>query len=232
MLNHCLHGQFHFTIHCRLILINNGIILSIQASVDTIWKETERHGRQLGNMNAIYNTQGKISIIYPSDTTASAYYQAVALDLSRNIFQYFGADTEIIRSNREHQADKGNVVYLGFPEVSTAHSETRFPIILDENNDLVLVLHDGYEKKFRSETGIGAIFVIPLEGSERVGIVIWGSDEDNFRRAMRLFPLRTGVGQPDFIILGPESAQKGIAGALALGFFDSEWQITRYSFFR
>jgi hypothetical protein len=36
----------------------------------------------------------------------------------------------------------------------------------------------------------------------------------------------TGVGQPDFVVLGESAKWKGIEGALAMGFFDSTWEVT------
>ena len=58
----------------------------------------------------------------------------------------------------------------------------------------------GKKKKYRVEDGLGAIFLCPLKGG-RLGLVVWGADEVGLRTASRLVPLRTGVGQPDFIVV-------------------------------
>ena len=42
-------------------------------------------------------------------------------------------------------------------------------------------------------------------------------------------PTLTGVGQADFIILSKKSKWLGHAGAIAMGFFDFEWQISKGS---
>jgi hypothetical protein len=36
----------------------------------------------------------------------------------------------------------------------------------------------------------------------------------------------TGVGQPDFVVFGEGAKWKGIEGVLAMGFFDSAWEVS------
>lgn len=66
----------------------------------------------------------------------------------------------------------------------------------------------------------------------QVELVVWGTDVAAVAIAARLAPTLTGVGQPDFVVLGADSAWKGIDGAVALGFFDSEWEVSETSFFQ
>ena len=79
------------------------------------------------------------------------------------------------------------------------------------------------------ETGLGAVFLRPL-GNERLELVVWGADGSGLRQAARLVPTLTGVGQADFIILSKRAAWQGHAGAIAMGFFDFEWQISEGSY--
>jgi hypothetical protein len=72
---------------------------------------------------------------------------------------------------------------------------------------------------------VGGIFLRPLMG-ERLELVVWGSDMDGLTQAARLAPTTTGVGQPDFVVLGAEARWRGLEGSLALGFFSHNWEVT------
>ena len=61
-------------------------------------------------------------------------------------------------------------------------------------------------------------------------LVLWGADEGGLLAAARLLPLRTGVGQPDFVVVARASSWAGVGGAKALGMFDSTWQVSRASY--
>jgi hypothetical protein len=62
--------------------------------------------------------------------------------------------------------------------------------------------------------------------NERLELVLWGSDVERLSQVSRLVPTVTGVGQPDFVVLGESARWKGIEGALAMGFFDHAWTVT------
>jgi len=146
----------------------------------------------------------------------------VALEISRNLYQYYAADTEIAHAVPETD---GNVVFLGrLADPFLGDSKVEFPITISERFIVISTL-SGKAWRYKAEPGMGAIFVRPLP-DERLMLVLWGSDELGLRRAARLLPLRTGVGQPDFVIVDRETTWAGAAGALALGMFDSEWRVS------
>lgn len=217
-----------------LDLANNDINLDVPVNVrlsssnwipeaaETRDSSLSRKGRQLGSMTALLRTHGPI-IVQHSD---SANTSRLALQVSRNLHQYFRADT-IILSN----ADKvsianvtGNVVQLALGNALTSAGKD-FPI-QTSTSGISLRDHRGREQRF--DEASGAAWLQPLEG-ERVKLVLWGADDTGLAQAARLVPLLTGVGQPDFIVLSEEARWKGVEGALALGFFDSQWQITASS---
>lgn len=76
---------------------------------------------------------------------------------------------------------------------------------------------------------MGAVLLRPL-ADERLELVIWGYDDDGLHRAARLLPMVTGVGQPEYVIVGPKCAWKGTGGVLAMGSFNASWNITEASF--
>lgn len=61
-------------------------------------------------------------------------------------------------------------------------------------------------------------------------MVVWGFDKRGLRTAARLVPMLSGVGQPDFIVVGNESTWKGHAGIVAMGFLDYAWNVSQASY--
>lgn len=76
---------------------------------------------------------------------------------------------------------------------------------------------------------MGLIYLHPLP-DERLALIIWGTDEEGLRTAARLLPLRTGVGQPNFVMGGKEMRWSGVAGVKATGMFDSWWRVSHTSY--
>lgn len=48
-------------------------------------------------------------------------------------------------------------------------------------------------------------------------LFIHGTDSAGYERAMRAFPLRTGVPNPEWIVLGPQVDTLSIGGVLGAG---------------
>ncbi|KAF3921395.1 hypothetical protein ABW21_db0200338 [Orbilia brochopaga] len=193
-----------------------------------LWDINERHGLQLGGLQAILNSRDSIKIIPQQDDPLSLEIQQKAMEISQNLFQYYSADTEVLSSADHDEEDRhGNMILMGKfdPSYLPEELQAKFPVSQAEDEAITFRLPTGEMITYPHQPALGLILLFPLPGTERVGVWIWGSDVVGLRRAARLFPIRTGVSQPDFILLGPESGWKGAAGALALGVFDSKWEI-------
>jgi len=184
-------------------------------------QEPPRSGPQLGRLEAILASRGTIRLRSNGDEAAR-----IALQVSRSLHQYFGADAEI--SDGGGEAGPGNIITILQGEDVPGGHLLSYPI---EIHKKTIVVRDdaGMVRRYAGD-GISAIFLRPLP-DERLELVMWGGDEASLRRAARMMPLVTGVGQPEFIILSRESAWKGLEGVLAMGFLDSHWNATRSSFF-
>lgn len=202
------------------------IALLAQICRDGEWKATQRHGSQSGPLDSIMRTRGRFSIQTLSPGLSES---DVALQVSRNLFQYFGADAQIIDSIREAQFLHGNVISVATGEDYT--DKVQIPGTIDVIKGRGLVIHksDGRKRIFEMEKGLGAIFLRHLD-EERLELVVWGYDDQGLRQAARLVPMLTGVGQPDFVIVGKSCAWDGAAGVLAMGSFDSYWKVSEASF--
>ncbi|KAF2633162.1 hypothetical protein BU25DRAFT_1139 [Macroventuria anomochaeta] len=195
----------------------------VTEAVSTTKKSPSRRGRQLGSMRAILRTHGPITIEHPGTVNTSH----LALQVSRNLHQYFRADT-IIFSKTANSASAnvtGNAILLALGDALEG-AVADLPIQVSSSG---IILRDSRGREQRYDEARGSVWLRPLEG-ERLELVLWGADDEGLTQAARLVPMLTGVGQPDFVVLGEEAKWKGVEGALALGFFDSQWQVTASSF--
>ncbi|KAF2129028.1 hypothetical protein P153DRAFT_291971 [Dothidotthia symphoricarpi CBS 119687] len=183
----------------------------------------QRRGRQLGSMTAILRTNGPFIIQH----TGAGNMSHVALQISRNLHQYFQADT-IIVSPASHDIPSnttGNVITLVVCS-GVKGSLPTFPVQVSKNG-VSIRDYKGRNQQYNKEA-TGAAFLQPLDG-ERLELVLWGANEEGLQQAARLVPMLTGVGQPDFVVLGESAKWKGVEGVLAMGFFDSAWEVTASS---
>ncbi|CAI6328603.1 unnamed protein product [Periconia digitata] len=187
-----------------------------------------RSGRQLGAMTAILRSQGPFTIQHQDSNGTTS----IALQVSRNLYQYFHADAFIqsAAASRKTNSTTGNLITIVLNSTLSEGVHPDFPITPSPG---VISIRDGRGGKHAygnsGAPSIGAAFLRPLE-DERLELVIWGSNEDGLRQAARMVPMVTGVGQPDFVVLGAEARWKGVDGALALGFLDRQWEVTASSF--
>ncbi|KAF2016421.1 hypothetical protein BU24DRAFT_422761 [Aaosphaeria arxii CBS 175.79] len=181
-----------------------------------------RRGRQLGTMTAILRTKGPFIIRHHGSHTIHT-----ALQVSRNFHQYFYADSVIASSNSTDDNGRGNTVTVVEGHDVPPGLHENFPISISAST-VSVTDSKGRIRKYGGASDVGAIYLRPLE-DERLELVVWGSSAEALSRAARLVPMMTGVGQPDFVILGDSAAWRGVEGALALGFFDHWWAVTTSS---
>ena len=184
---------------------------------------TQRHGAQLGQLDSILRSAGRFLI------RTSVPVSDVAVQISRNLFQYFAADSEISDLNSAVDSQSGNVISVTVGSDSPVLGFDSDPVGLDSAGGLYVRRPGGVKTVFPFEVGMGSIFIRPLLG-ERLELVVWGFDRQGLKQAARLVPMLTGVGQPDFIVVGKKCAWQGVAGVLAMGSFDNSWKVSEASF--
>ena len=193
------------------------------------WKTLDqRYGRQNGSMDAIFRTQGAFEIVEQSQDKA---VHDLALQISHNLYQYFSADARLHLDGVAPVASRSNVITLALACDPSPAVTSTFPITVSTRGIDLYRIIDAQElfTSYKPQEGLGLIMLRPLS-DERLELLVWGYDEAGLRQAARLVPMLTGVGQPDFIVLGKQVACKGIGGVLAMGFFDWYWQISRESY--
>lgn len=191
---------------------------------DPGWMLELRYGDQLGPLDSILRTSSRLII-----RTFSVETFDMALQVSRNLFQYFAADSEIIQSSADVDQQKSNVISLALGRDFNEYLSEVHPISITGDRGLVLRKGNGQSRAYELEGGLGAIYLRPLVGG-RLELVIWGYDDWGLRLASRLVPMLTGVGQPEYIVVSKACAWKGAAGVLAMGSFDNSWNLSEASF--
>ena len=186
----------------------------------------QRTGLQRGAMDAIFRTRGHFEIVY---SLGSAQSFEIAVQVSRNLLQYFGADA-VIRGSDNHEFARsaiGNVISIVL-EAQTPSSQLKsFPLHADKAG--IWLRHATGTRFIDSKVARGAAWLQPLP-DERLELVIWGIDAEGLEQAARMVPTLTGVGQPDFVVFSKDASWKGHAGTLAMGFFDYSWNISAGSY--
>ena len=172
-------------------------------------------------MTAVLRSRGAFTIRYSGNESVSGH---IAIQISRNLHQYFYADSKIVSAASYVAEGTGNVITLGIGSDLPGGSHPDFPIQIAAKSVTVRDAR-GLERTYGGEGRISAIFLRPL-GDERLELVVWGSDGEGLAQAARLVPMLTGVGQPDFVVLDDSARWKGVDGALALGFLDHSWEVT------
>jgi hypothetical protein len=180
-------------------------------------------------MDAILRTPGTFSIVKLSHGVEN-----IALQISRNLCQYFNADTDITNDYQLALSRPGNVISVAvgkdLPQNLTLPYNATYPIEVHQDG-LTIDYLEYYKATFSTKyySGLAAAFLRPLP-DERLELVVWAADASSLPTAARLVPMLTGSGQPDFVVADREMLWKGVEGALALGFFESFWSVTLNSY--
>ncbi|OAX79206.1 hypothetical protein ACJ72_06475 [Emergomyces africanus] len=221
-------------------------------SHDGSWHDDimQRYGRQNGAMDAFLRSMGRFTIrICSREGGIGSEQMKVALQTSRNLLQYFAADSRIIQPHtdcsgnangveEEGISGPGNVITITIGKDLPPSLLGVFPIYV--NGDHLIVHTTDFHStssstsprpatKYPFEPELGAIFLRPLP-HQRLELVVWGADVAGLQQASRLVPLLTGVGQPDFVILSTRCRWQGFAGVYAAGFFDFRWRVSAGSY--
>lgn len=153
----------------------------------------------------------------------------IALQITRNLFQYFGADAELVGAVSTCSNHQGNIIRVAVGTHLPPSLIESYPITVEASRRILIRNADGRERVYGPDPTIAAVLLRPLE-KEALELIVWGSEEVGLQEAARLVPMLTGVGQPDFVILGEGVSWKGVNGVKAMGFFDHSWNVTKASF--
>lgn len=214
-----------------LTLTEENGVWQFAASPNFDMSRIQRHGRQLGAMDAILRTQGAFSIVQHTNSSAASH---IALQVSRNLCQYFAADAELTSDYRSAlENSTGNIISVAIGSDLPPSQHESFPIQISEHGNEVLIRTGKNKRRYSAlrGSGLAAIYLRPIPGDQRLELVVWGIDEASLAVAARMVPMMTGSGQPDFIVADRTMLWKGIERIRAMGFLDWQWEVSGNAFF-
>ncbi|GAB7340785.1 hypothetical protein MBLNU457_7157t1 [Dothideomycetes sp. NU457] len=190
---------------------------------DRIWRNAEDDEHmaldekisisQFGGMDNILRTKGRFCI------QADKASRKIALQISRNLCQYYYADTEILPFGEIPLQCGNTICVLQRPWLDLTRSPGNWRTMMDSGqSSLSIKDFEGNTHTYTSEDGLGAIY-LDDQGPGEPDLWVWGSNARGLEIAARLVPMLTGVGQPDFIVADKAILEQGAGGVLAMGFF-------------
>ncbi|CAG8568986.1 1077_t:CDS:10 [Cetraspora pellucida] len=179
---------------------------------DHLWCKKEKHSATYGPAIAILESIQPLKIIIGTIKKDNIdKFLEVAQEIAHSWYLYGRGDAEIFmdsefitKGNKLVDNIKGNLVLLGG---SYENYVTRF-LLKSRFNEVKFNRYGSFSLKHKTFSDSGCA----------------GTDHKGLDQVTKLFPKRTGVPIPDWIIVGPESAWKGAGGLLGAGFWDNKWK--------
>ncbi|KAF9168700.1 hypothetical protein DFQ26_002600 [Actinomortierella ambigua] len=201
------------------------------------WKQVERHRLTYGP--AIQVLEKEMFVVVGTQFDGAEWNKAakhISKIVAHDVYQYSRV-TPLIITDREYievadqlrECEACSVVLIGDALQNSATAEVLqshpSPVNVDRKLGKVTIQPSlGLDTEVEiqtdaefSQSGTGLLMLRPL-GSSGLALIIAGLDVKGLEGAARLFPKRTGLLVPDWVITGPEMPWKGAGGILAAGY--------------
>jgi hypothetical protein len=182
-------------------------------------------------MAAIMDTPGPLAIVIGTQgANNNLQMEKIASNIAQNLYIYYGAEVDIRYDHEMDEANlEGNIVALGTEDQNSylQHISSHSPIVKGfpiQTRNRTITVTSSHRRHVYTDQDIGAIYLQPLP-QNRILLTISGTTQKGIELASRLFPYRTGAGQPDWIIVGPEMGVQGMQGVKAMGYYNNFWDI-------
>ncbi|KAG1819476.1 uncharacterized protein BJ212DRAFT_1445932 [Suillus subaureus] len=200
-------------------VINNQSIAHASAKAGTIWLEQgnstgwKDFQQPYGRAQAILSADRIIDIVIPSLHHSSEL--SVALRITHNLRTYHLLDARILSA---HEAENGlacggNMVVIGCADSLLVKDLLRRSQSEWSHEGGAWVLND---KKFDNPTSEHQIL-------QTLRLFLQSSDLGGLERALRLFPIRTGVLVPDWLVVDERADRIGAGGTEGAGSNNGKW---------
>ncbi|KAF8938527.1 hypothetical protein BGZ58_000719 [Dissophora ornata] len=205
------------------------------------WVVTERHRETYGP--SIQVLEKRVVVVlgtrFANSMKLSNAADRIAKLVAHDIYLYGRGDVEVLTDEeyleqingfelREH-CDRMNLVLIGDSHQNSVTkrvlAQTDQEVVIDSQEGVVSIQPTsdmGMATEFR-EPGTGLLMIRPW-GSSNLAMVIAGLDAQGLETAARLFPKRTGLLVPEWVVTGPEMPWKGAGGILAAGYWGNHWE--------
>ena len=155
----------------------------------------DRSGAQLGPLDALLLTKDHFLIHLETCEVGNSLptddlHREVGVQVSRNLYQYFRADSEIVSSSEDLSSHKGNIITVAHGTELKKSLLSSYPITVSKEKGVCIRDSQGDEHSYAFCSGLGILCLRPLP-QERLEAVLWGSDSTGLRYAARLLPMLT-----------------------------------------
>jgi len=170
-----------------------------------------------GRAQSILMSPGPLTIIVPEKTSTREL--SIALRIAHDLGVYHRLDAAIVQGSEIRSSwesgvlQPGNLIVIGRPNSSFAAwliAQNKTPFTSDEDG----LSLNGYRLK---NPDLGVVFLHPHIHPDSSVLFVLGTDDHGLERAARLFPIRTGVATPDWLVIGGAADCVGAAGVLGAG---------------
>ncbi|KAK1229074.1 hypothetical protein PQX77_007890 [Marasmius sp. AFHP31] len=197
-------------------------IVSFHAVDYKVWKVSSEQ-------NAIQRS-GRVQTILSSDHAPLVFVipdednereLSLSLRIAHDLQIYHRLDAEILLDTEiSDKVGLGNLVVIGKRAASTLGANF--------NQDQTGLDSKGFEIKSPPGSldapGLGIVFLHPHPiNKDGKMLLMQSTDNSGLERAARLFPIRTGVTVPDWVVVGPDADKVGAAGVVSAGVWNSDW---------
>ncbi|KAI9056689.1 hypothetical protein FKP32DRAFT_1682226 [Trametes sanguinea] len=202
---------------------NSTLTVAKNANGQWSYPEDVTHSKPLtGRLANILNSAGPITIVIA--TKEPSRELSVALRLAHNFNVYLKLDANIIddeeamRNLAASSFASGNMIVLGLSQFARHVMQQRKTAFNVEDGSLSL------KGRLLNEPSMAALFLHPHPShAESLALFIYGADLAGLERALRAFPIRTGVTVPDWIVLSGRADSVGTGGVEGAGVWGNDW---------
>ncbi|KAJ7074338.1 hypothetical protein C8F01DRAFT_1043491 [Mycena amicta] len=199
----------------HMLEVSDGAV-SFERQRQKIWKvatSIEARGPQpSGRIQSFLSSSGPFQLVVLDG--ANPQHLSLALRIAHDLNAYHRLDSELLIGYEALQNAEGNILIIGntsFPDLADILKDSQTPFRVDNHK---IILQD----TVLDEAGLGILFLHPHPGNKMGQILfLLGTDSTGLERAGRLFPIRTGVTVPDWLITSSPADQIGAAGILGAG---------------
>ncbi|TBU28927.1 hypothetical protein BD311DRAFT_757466 [Dichomitus squalens] len=178
-----------------------------------------------GRILNVLSSAGPITIVIPSQSPSAQL--SAGLRIAHNLDVYHKLDADIITEDeaatrmRDGSLASANIVVLARGELG-AFSRS----ILEEARTPFKISGTSLKLRGRLLNGpsMATLFLHPHPtNANSLVLFAYGADMSGFERAVRLFPIRTGVTVPDWIVVGRQADERGTGGVHGAGVWGNNW---------
>ncbi|KAI0085425.1 hypothetical protein BDY19DRAFT_896611 [Irpex rosettiformis] len=176
-----------------------------------------------GRISRILSSNGPLLFVIPDEDNQYYAHAAIRLAHDLDVFHKLSAeilnDAEASKRLEKGTLGTGNIVTIGnsgnvFTKRILSHGSTHFKL-----SNGSLTFHD---KSIAKDVSSAFLHPHPVSTSSLL-LVLYSDDKGGTEKLLRLFPIRTGVTVPDWIMIGQKADSIGAAGVEGAGVWGNDW---------